>query len=127
FDEPLDRFLAGSGRMGTVVAHVYIGSRIAQPLGPTRAENNPVALGDAAMLGLPGLKKLGSKDPVFVLADFFGCIDDNGRCNEVAWIDGIHRVLWQVLARNPVRRRIEVGTSVFATGKVVPVPGGARI
>ena len=49
-------------------------------------------------------------------------VDHAGRRHEVLGRDGVHRVVGQVAARNPVDGRVEVRACVFADREIVPVP-----
>ena len=62
-----------------------------------------------------------------ILRRFLGAIDDESRPDEALGRDAVGGVVRQVLARDPVHRRVEVRAGVLAAGEVVPVPGRAAL
>src|SRR5437879_12812494 len=87
----------------------------------------PGARGDAPMLLLPVLYIFNAEQEIGALADLPGDIDDAGGRDKVAWLNGISRVIGEILACDPVDRGIEVRPSVLAQIEDVPVPGRAAL
>ena len=50
-------------------------------------------------------------------------VDDDGGRNEFLGVDRVDGVARQILAADPMDRRVKVRACVFADGKVGPIPG----
>jgi hypothetical protein len=75
------------------------------------------------VLFLPLDEKRLRQQKVRILCRLLAAIDDERRPDEALGRDTVDRAVRQVLARNPVNRRIEMRAGVLAAGKIVPVPG----
>src|ERR1051326_729137 len=96
-------------------------------LGPVGAHQNPGFRRDASVLPFPTLDPVHSEKEVGILLRFVTAIQNRRRADEALGRDAVGGVLRQVLARDPVDRRVEVRAGVLAAGEVVPIPGGPAL
>ncbi len=121
-DEPGHDLGVGAGRMRAVGLHVQVVGGLGA-LGPVGAHQHPGPRGDAAVLFFPFLDEVDGQEEVRVAGGLGGTIDHAGAGDEGVDGNRVHRVVRLVLARDPVRGRIEVRAGVFRAREVVPVPG----
>src|SRR5262249_10582424 len=88
---------------------------------PSGAVQQPAALGQRAVLALPGADVLDVQQEVRVLAGLRGEVQHRGRTDQPPRRYGCDVVA--ALAADPVTRRVEVRARVLAGPEVVPVPG----
>src|SRR5919108_2278627 len=96
-------------------------------LRPVRAQQHPAARLDLAIALLPSFDEENCQREVRIGGALLGAVDDRCRGDEFCHVDGIDRVVRQVLAGNPVDRRVEMRPGVLAETDVVPVPGRAAL
>src|SRR5262249_40251744 len=121
FDKPLyDRGL-GPRRVSAIVAQSGI-IRI-RLLRPVRAQQGPTSRLDLAVARLPLLDKGNRQREIRVGSELLRAIDHGSGRDEMRDVDRIDGVVGQILARNPVDRRVEVRSGMLAETDVVPVPG----
>src|ERR1043165_1137062 len=75
------------------------------------------------MLLLPLEQEWLGEEEIRIFLRLFAAIDDERRADEALRRNAVDGVVRQILARDPVHRRIEMRAGVLAAGKVVPVPG----
>ena len=77
------------------------------------------------MLFLPSFDPRHREYEVLIGGGFARAIDHAGAGDEIAWIDGVDRVVGPVAAGDPMDWRIEMRSRVLAATEVVPVPFAA--
>ena len=110
-----------AGTVRAVGAHVEERRGIGAPA-PAGAQQHPRAGRNAAVLRFPLLDAGRRQQEVRILGDLALDVDHARRSGEARHRDGVARVVRQVLARNPVNRRVEVRAGVLAEAQRVPVP-----
>ena len=91
-------------------------------LRPVRAQQDPTSRLDLAVARLPLLDKGDGQREIRIGRALLGAIDHGSRRDELRDVDRIDCVIRQILAGNPVDRRVEVRSSMLAETNVVPVP-----
>ena len=91
---------------------------------PVGAHHHPLARIDLSVLRLPSLDVFGSEQKVWVFGRLPGAVDHVDRRNEALDVERVGVAVLEVLARNPVMRRVEVGAGMLAQHH--PVPGEER-
>src|SRR5439155_21149128 len=89
---------------------------------PTRPEQHPGAAADAAVLALPGLEPRWREQKIGITLDVGGHVDHARRTHEARGGNRVARVPGQILAGDPMNRRVEVRTRMLAEAQRVPVP-----
>ena len=124
--QELRRLAGRPGRVLSGVVEVLISLGVGA-LGPVGAHQHPVACTYAAVLRFKGLDVGDGEQVVGVGLGLRAAVDHAGRRDEILHRDGVHRVVGQVTARDPVDGRVKVRASVLAAGKVIPVPARAPV
>src|SRR5262245_52847822 len=91
-------------------------------LRPVRAQQDPTSRLDLAVARLPLLDKGNRQREIRVGGALLRTIDHRSRGDEMRDVDRIDGVVGQILARNPVDRRVEVRSGMLAETDVVPIP-----
>src|SRR5690242_10313268 len=112
--------------MRTVLFRVDVVLRVCS-LRPVGAQQDPRIRGNAPILLLPLADALWCHEIIWVVCRFRADVNDASRTNKFARRDAVYRIVREVLPRDPVNRRVEMSTRVFASLKPVPVPGGAPL
>src|SRR6478672_8856691 len=116
------RVLMESRRVRPVLADVQKFLR-RRPPAPPGSEQHPRVLRHAAVRFLPSLEVLRRQQIVRVRLDLARDVDDARRPDEPTRLDRVARVVRQVLARDPVYRRVEMRARMLPHVDRVPVPG----
>ena len=119
--QQLRRALVKSRTVRPVGLHVQE-RRSISTLAPPCAQQQPRPARNAPMLRLPGRHMLRHQQEVLVLRHLRRHVNHARRSHEPAHWDRVAPVVGQVLAANPVHRRVEVRAGVLAHPDRVPIP-----
>ena len=92
-------------------------------LQPVRSRTQRAAR-DAPVFRLPRLETIDRQQEIRIAHHVVTDVDDARRSDKLPRGNGVARVVRQVLARDPVDRRVEVRAGVLAETQRVPVPRG---
>src|SRR6516225_3904956 len=125
FDEPLhDGGLRARSVSAIVAQSGIVGIGMLRPVG---AQQDPTSRLDLAVARLPLLDKGNRQREVGIGCALLRAIDHDSRRDELRDVDRIDCVVRQILAGNPVDRRVEVRPGMLAETNVVPVPGRSAL
>src|SRR6267143_1954961 len=74
------------------------------------------------MLFFPFLDPFSRQKKIRIFGGFAAAIEHAGWSDEALGRNAVGRIVGQILARDPVDRRVEMRAGVLAAGKIVPVP-----
>src|ERR1700741_728716 len=97
------------------------------PLRPVCPQEDPCARRDAAVLLFPLQDSVRSHQIIWITGCISANVDDTSRPNKFYRWYAVDRIVRKVLSRDPVHGRVEMGTSVLASLKSVPIPRRAAL
>ena len=108
-------------RVGILVEEQLL---VVHPLVPVGAHDDPFAGPDVAVFPLPRLDAVGGQQEIRVFGGLGGAVDDVDRRGEALDVERVGIAVLEILAREPVVRRVEMGAGMLA--QLEPVPGEER-
>ena len=111
--------------MGHVVPDVQELRLAAVAREPAGAHHHPFALVDRAVLFLPRLHAVGGEQEVLVGGGLLAAVDDVDRGDQLLHRQRVGRAVGEILAGDPVMRRVEMRAGMLAELQPVPRPVGA--